>query len=313
MKASTGPVAHATVSRRVLLLFDFARGRSALLSIGEPALGAFLAAGRVPTARVLVLGFFAAACGFFCIYALNDLLDLRSDREEVKTRAAQLEKEDVAHMDILTVRHPIAAGALSLRAGITWVATLGAAGFACAYLLRPICAVLFVVCALMQLYYCGLKRKSWLKVIPAAAMVAVGALAGWFAVGSADLGALAFFFLLYLWETSRNLANDLADVTHDKRIGITTLASTHGSVVAARGILGAAIAIVAVGLLQGAPWLVRGWLAAVALGTMTIPALILYRNPDEPSAQRYFNRGSLFPPVAALGVLVIFLATGRFG
>jgi hypothetical protein len=50
---------------------------------------------------------------------------------------------------------------------------------------------LFVVCAALEILYCSLRKRTWLKVIPAAMMVAVGGLAGWFAVGHANWGALA--------------------------------------------------------------------------------------------------------------------------
>ncbi len=63
--------------RRVLLFLDLARGRSALLSVSEPVLGAMLATGTIPSLRVCLLGILAALAGYFCVYSLNDLLDLR--------------------------------------------------------------------------------------------------------------------------------------------------------------------------------------------------------------------------------------------
>jgi 4-hydroxybenzoate polyprenyltransferase len=144
-------------------------------------------------------------------------------------------------------------------------------------------------------------------------MVAVGGLAGWFAVGQATWGALAFFFLLFAWEAGRNLTNDLADVVHDRLVGITTLASVRGPEVAARLIMADAVAIVAIALAQPSPWVVRALLAAVAIATMTVPALILIRDPTEPAAQRYFNRLTFFPPLAAactIGVAIVTYATG---
>ena len=68
--------------------------------------------------------------------------------------------------------------------------------------------------------------------------------------GHATWGALAFFFLLYGWETGRNLTNDLADVVHDRLVGITTLASTHGPSVASKAILGDGMAMVVIALAQ---------------------------------------------------------------
>lgn len=297
--------------RRVALFFDLARGKSALFSVSEPVLGAMLATGTIPSVRVCLLGLLAALAGYFCVYSLNDLLDLRADREEIRVSSPDplAWKPEVAHMDIVTLRHPVAAGALPLWAAVTFVVTMGAIGLVAAYLLRPLCAWLFIACALLELLYCSLRRRTWLKVIPAATMVAVGGLAGWFAVGHATWGALAFFFLLYGWETGRNLTNDLADVIHDRLVGITTLASTHGPSVAARVILADGMAMVVLAFAQPTAWVVRGLLAAVALVTMAIPSYVLSRNPDEPSAQRYFNRLTFFPPLAAACTIVVAIVT----
>jgi 4-hydroxybenzoate polyprenyltransferase len=297
--------------KRAVLFLDLARGKSALFSVSEPVLGAMLATGTIPSVRVCLLGLLAALAGYFCVYSLNDLLDLKADREEIKVSSPDpmAWKPEVAHMDIMSLRHPVAAGALPLWAAVTFVVTLGVIGLVAAYLLRPLCAWLFVVCALLEILYCSLRRRTWLKVIPAATMVAVGGLAGWFAVGEATWGALAFFFLLYAWETGRNLTNDLADVVHDRLVGITTLASIHGAGVAAKAILADGLAMVAIALVQPQPWLIRGLLAAVALLTMTVPSFVLYGNPDEPSAQRYFNRLTFFPPLAAACAIVVAVVT----
>jgi len=282
-----------------------------MFSLGEPALGALLAAGGIPSTRVVLLGLLAAAAGYSCIYALNDLLDLKSDREEIRLASAQPMSWDpeVKHIDITSLRHPVAAGALPLWAAVSWVVALGIIGLVAAYLLRPLCAYLFVVCALLQVLYCSLRKKTWLKIIPAGVMVGVGGLAGWFAVGEADRGAAAFFLLLVLWEIAgRNLSNDLADVSHDRVVGIATLAATHGTRVTGRVILIGAAVMPALSLLQDAGWVARVLIAAVAIVTMTWPAVYLERDPRESPAQRYFNRASLFPTGAALALILLAVA-----
>ena len=293
--------------KKAVLFFDLARGKSALFSVSEPVLGAMLATGTIPSLRVCLLGILAALAGYLCVYSLNDLLDLRADREEIRVSSPDplTWKPEVAHMDIVTLRHPVAAGALPLWAAITWVSLLGIVGLVAAYLLRPLCAYLFIGCAALELIYCSLSRRTWLKVIPAATMVAVGGLAGWFAVGEATWGTLAFFFLLYGWETCRNLTNDLADVVHDRLVGITTLASIHGPRAASRVIVGVAVVMVAISLAQPVAWVVRCLVAAMALLTLTLPSLMLYRDPDEPAAQRYFNRLTFFPPFAAACAIIV--------
>jgi len=281
-----------------------------MLSISEPVLGAMLAARAFPSARVVLLGLIAAIAGYFCVYSLNDLLDLKADREDLSLTTAEPEawQPEVTHLDITTLRHPVAAGALPFWAAATWVGVLGVVGLVAAYLLRPLCAWLFIGCALLQVLYCSLRRRTWLKVVPAATLVAMGGLAGWFAVGEATWGAFAFFFLLFAWEVSRNLANDLADVSHDRQVGITTLAAVHGPGVSLRAIMVVASVVPLIGVAQPGPWLTRGLLALAALVTMTAPAAVLWREGGgEPPAQRYFNRASLFPPAAAFCVIVLAL------
>ncbi len=298
--------------RKLLLLLDFARSRSAFLSLGEPALGALIAFGGIPSARVIVLGLLAAAAGYLCVYALNDLLDLRADRQEIQLSSNHPQdwNPDVPHLDIMTLRHPVAAGALPLWAGVTWVVGLGLVGLVAAYLLRPLCAWLFVGCALLQVFYCCLRRRTWLKVIPAGVMVSVGGLAGWFAVGKAGWGALAFFFLLLFWEIfGRNLSNDLADVEHDRLVGIATLAATHNPATAIVTILTGALLMPVVAALQPSPWSTRLILVAVALATMSGPALLLSLKRGSGPAQQYFNRASLFPAGAAGCLIVLHLVT----
>jgi 4-hydroxybenzoate polyprenyltransferase len=118
---------------------------------------------------------------------------------------------------------------------------------------------------------------------------------------------VTFFFLLFLWETGRNLTNDLADVTHDRLLGLTTLASMHGPRAAARVILGGGVAMIPIAVSQPTGWVVRALLVGVAVVTMAVPAAILHRHPDEPSAQRYFNRLTFFPPLAAASVIAVAL------
>lgn len=296
--------------RKALLFLDLARSRSALFSISEPIVGALLAARAFPSVTVVTLGLIAAIAGYLCVYSLNDLLDLRADRQDLmlSTNEPGAWKPEVTHLDITTLRHPVAAGALPVWAAATWVGVLGAIGLTAAYLLRPLCAWLFIGCAVLQVLYCSLRRRTWLKVVPAATLVAMGGLAGWFAVGEATWGAFAFFFLLFGWEVSRNLSNDLADVSHDRRVGITTLASVHGPLTSMRAITVVAGLMPLIGLVQPAPWLTRALLAVSAIVTMTAPAALLVREGGgEPAAQRYFNRASLFPPAAAFCLIVVVL------
>jgi 4-hydroxybenzoate polyprenyltransferase len=251
--------------------------------------------------------------GFLCVFAANDLFDLASDREELRRLAAAgtAAGQDRWDLDVVSLRHPLAAGALPLWAGIAWVAATGAAALAAAYALSAACALVFAACVALEAVYCSLKHRSWLKTIPAGIMVGLGGLAGWLAVAPFSAGALAFFLLFTLWEIAgRNLSNDLADVGHDAPLGIRTLASVHGSGAAALAILAGASLMPAVAALQDGAPLLRLSLVAVSLWLLTVPALRLWSlSGDQRAAQVYFNKASLYPAVALSAVILALLAT----
>jgi hypothetical protein len=90
--------------------FDLSRGRQALLSVTQPALGALLALGALPSARVLALGLVAATSGFLAVFSLNDLLDRKVDADALGAGKAQAEGFDI---DTAFTRHPLAAGRIT--------------------------------------------------------------------------------------------------------------------------------------------------------------------------------------------------------
>ena len=252
------------------------------------------------------LGLVASTAGMLCVYAANDLLDLRIDREAVRSMTSPKVAEGY-DIDVVAVRHPVALGVLSTRLAIAWVVGLGLVAFGFAFWIRPGCAYIFAGCVCLEALYCALKRRTWLKTIPGGTMVGLGALAGWYAVRDFDLYALAFFFLLTFWEIfGRNVTNDLADMSHDAPLGIKTLATVHGPKWSARVSLGGTTAILVVAALQQGGIFLRLLLVVAAAWSMTLPALGLVRSPEEETAQRVFNRASLFPPVAFVAAMIFF-------
>jgi 4-hydroxybenzoate polyprenyltransferase len=288
-------------------LLDFTHAGHAFLSVAQPALGALLAAQGYPEPRTMYLGVAAATAGMLCVYPLNDLLDLRSDREEAK-RLISPPSEARSSVECTRCRHPLAQGAVPVWFGVGWVISTGLTGFALATKLKRGCGLIFLGCVGLEAVYCALRRRTWLKTIPAGAVVGLGGLAGWYAVRGLDTGAAAYFALLTCWEIfGRNVANDLADLSLDAPIGIRTIASTYGPQWSARACLVGSTVTVGVAALQRGPIRLRLPLVALAAWTMAIPALKLIQRPDEGEAQRYFDRASLFPPLALLAAAAFFL------
>ncbi|GAB4244088.1 MAG: hypothetical protein Kow00129_03540 [Thermoleophilia bacterium] len=294
------------VTGNIFLLFDFSRGRQALLSVAQPILGALLAARGLPSAPVVTLGLIAATAGSLSVFAANDLFDREAD---AKAWADGHGRNDSRYdLDIVSLPHPLAAGALSPRLAYGWVGGLAALALISAWAIRPLCALIFVLCAVLEFLYCRLKQRTWLKTLPAGLMVGLGGLAGWFAAGGPAAGAPALLILLAVWEVAgRNLPNDLADASADRPLGITTVATVFGPHVAGRWILAGSLLMPLLALLQPGSWTLRLVLAGAALWLMAIPALGLVRSADEAQAQAYFNVASFYPVAAAAGTAAVFL------
>lgn len=288
-------------------VFDLSRTRQALLSIAQPALGAVLALGALPSADKMLLGLLAATTGFLAVFSLNDVLDRRVDARALAAGKAEFEGFD---LDTAFLRHPLARGDLSLRWALGWVGSLALVSAISAYLLAPACLALFALAVLLEVAYCSLRSVTWTKTFVSGLMVGVGGLAGWVAVAPLRADAIWFFAFLALWEIAgRNLPNDLADLEADSRTGIRTVATTFGPGVSAKATLVGAVATIASVVLLPAP--VVAVLACVVLGAwaMGAPAVALARAPTSAQAAAYFNRASLLPalmlPVVIVGVLAV--------
>lgn len=286
-------------------LFDLSRGKQALLTIAQPALGVVLAVGGLPSARVTLIGLPAAAAGSFAMYGLNDLLDRHSDARAVEAGNVRPEGD----MDTALVRHPLAHGMVSPRAALLWVAGLAAIAAVGVALLNPLCLVFFAAAAALQALYCALRSVTCWKTLAEGAMEGCGGLAGWVAVAPLGVRALPVFAFLALWEIGgRNIAHDMSDFESDAGLGLCTVAVVHGPAAAA-GVtaVAAAATMIAVALL---PMPLPAVLLALACGVwaLALPALALLRRPTSSQALAYFNRGSLYPDLvlaaAIIGLLV---------
>jgi 4-hydroxybenzoate polyprenyltransferase len=282
-------------------LFDLSRGKQALLTIAQPALGVVLALGGLPAWRVIAIGLPAACAGSFAMYALNDLLDRDVDARSVADGRVRTEGD----MDTAFVRHPVAHGVLSVRASVIWVAGLAALAAVGVALLNPLCLVFFAAAVALQVLYCALRSVTYWKTLAEGAMEGCGGLAGWVAVAPLGRGALAVFVFLACWEIGgRNIAHDLSDLESDVAVGIRTVAVVRGERVAAEvTAVMAAATLVAVTLL---PMPLPAVFLALAFGvwSLALPAVALLRRPTPAQALAYFNRGSLYPDLVLVAALL---------
>jgi 4-hydroxybenzoate polyprenyltransferase len=283
------------------VLFDLSRGKQALLTIAQPALGVVLALGGLPSWRVVAIGLPAACAGSFAMYALNDLLDRDVDARAVAGGSVRSEGD----MDTAFVRHPVAHGILSLRASVIWVGGLAALAAVGVAILNPLCLVFFGAAVALQVLYCALRSVTYWKTLAEGAMEGCGGLAGWAAVAPLGRGALAVFLFLACWEIGgRNIAHDLSDLGSDASVGIHTVAVVRGERAAAEATaVMAAATLVAVTLL---PMPLPAVLLALSCGvwSLALPAVALVRRPTPAQALAYFNRGSLYPDLVLIAALL---------
>ncbi len=286
-------------------IFDLSRGRQALLSIAQPALGAMLAIGGLPALWQIGVGLVAAAAGFLAVFSLNDVLDRGVDRRSLRAGKGEVEGYDI---DTAFERHPLARGDVGLRLALAWVGSLASLAAVGAWILDPRCLLLFAGAVALEIAYCALRSTTWLKTVVSGVMVGLGGLAGWAAVAPLGRGALPFFVFLALWEIGgRNIPNDLADLDSDSRVGITSIATVFGPPAAARATAAVGAAAFASVLLLGLPAGATALALVLGVWSMVLPAVRLVRRPTPAEAGAYFNRASLYPALvlaAALPFLV---------
>ncbi|HEY3373695.1 MAG TPA: UbiA prenyltransferase family protein [Candidatus Aquicultor sp.] len=283
------------------LFFDLARSYQSLLSLSQPLLGAIIALGAMPSLRVIILGLIAATTGYLAVFSMNDLLDYKVDSKSIKAGKAERDKHDIG---VAVFKHPLARGELSFVAALSWVLGTGFVSAFFAYLLNPLCAWIFLGCVVLETLYCAMRSVSWVKTFATGVMVGLGGLAGWAAVAPLSRGSLYFFLFLALWEVAgRNLANDLADVDSDRRIGLKTVASVFGNRTSATMILIGAWLTVASSVVLPISLTAKLVGLAITVWSMGTPSIKLALNPSSMQASSYFNKASLFPML----VLVAFL------
>jgi len=184
-----------------------------------------------------------------------------------------------------------------------------------AFVLRPLCAALMVTALLLEIGDCRLLRVTHWKAVLSGSMVAVGGLAGVYAVAAAPpLGFVALFFAwAFAWEVGcRNIPNDWSDLEEDLAMKIRTFPVRYGRRASTWVSLGLLCLTVASSLLfplvvpMKYPVIyVAGALAAGAF-LLIAPALRWVQDQKMTSAMYLFNR-ACFYPLAVCGVVAVLV------
>ena len=310
---NTTSVSNVTPVSGLKFLFALSRTPHGLIDMATPALAALLALGAFPPLRIVVLGLVTTFAGYTAVYALNDVIDFPVDKKKVAQGGFQ---QSGGYLDGVMVRHPLAQGVLSLRAGVLWVLAWSFLTLIGAYLLNPVCVFVFLGGCILETVYCLMWRTSHLRTIVSGAVKTSGGIAAVFAVdpNPNPLFLITLFLWLFFWEIGgQNIPADWTDIEEDQRLQATTIPVRLGLESANVIILSCltiamALNIALLALVPGQPGFAM-MVAALVLGIylLFIPARRLYKSKERADAMTLFNKASYYP-LALLVLVTVWLA-----
>ena len=298
------------LGRNLKLFLALSRTPHALLDIATPALSALIWLGTFPPAWIVLLGLVTAFGGYTAVYALNDLMDLKSDRERLASGPSTGPRSDV---DALFVRHPIAQGLLPLKHGLLWALGWSAVALGGALLLRPVCAMIFLAACFLEAIYCRLFQVSSFRTLVSGGVKSSGAVAAIFAVDPQPdpLFLIHLFLWLCLWEIGgQNIPNDWADLEEDLRLRGKTIPAALGKDKTAKLALGClTIATILGAMLPITSKATIGsiyFVASLTSGAVCLlfPGKMLAKEKTPAAAGTLFNRASYYPVCILASVLM---------
>jgi 4-hydroxybenzoate polyprenyltransferase len=288
------------------LFLALSRTPHLLIDLTTPMAAALLCIGRFPPLSTIILGLITVFAGYACIYALNDVTDYELDRK----RMGDLPREEACFdLDCIFVRHPLAQGFITFTGGIVWTALWGFIALVGAALLHPVCAVIFIVGALLEMIYCKFYKYSQWKILIAATVKNLGSLAAIYAVNPDP--PLEFIIIVFIWVAfwevgGQNIPNDLVDMEEDRRLGGKTIPVVYGANLSVLIILVTLVAsfVLGIGLVFLSPLAFK---AVYTVGSiisgllfLVLPLKRFLAGKDTSKAMNLFNQASLYP----VGILV---------
>lgn len=310
---NASPVPSASALSRFKLFLALSRTPHGLLDLATPALGALLGLGGLPPLKVIALGLITAFAGYTAVYALNDVVDYRADKEKVQEGGYQ---GGEGYLDAVMVRHPMAQGLVSLKEGLFWTGAWALVALIGAYHLNPVCAFIFLAGCILESVYCFMLGVSHLRTLVSGVVKTLGGIAAVFAVDPhpSPLFLIALFLWLFFWEIGgQNIPADWYDLEEDQRWQAKTIPVRYGPRTASLMILGCLALSVALSAIpfELAParlsLLLLGLVLAAGFYLLLFPALRLYQTQARSQAAVLFNQASHYPLAMLVLVLVQLL------
>jgi 4-hydroxybenzoate polyprenyltransferase len=299
---------------RLRLFWALSRTPHGLLDMCTAALASLLWLGHFPSFKIIGLGLITVFSGYTAIYALNDVVGYRSDKR--KLQQGNLRGfDDCEDLDAMLVRHPMARGLLSFKEGLLWSSAWALLALIGAYLLNPVCVLIFICGSILETIYCLMWNISPSRTLISGVVKTAGPIAAVFAVdpNPSTSYLLVLFLLMFFWEIGgQNVPNDWSDIGEDTRFQAQTVPIRLGLEQANVIIFGSIILTI---MLSGIllvlsnvafelPFILA--FAFVGLYFLLLPTIKLYRSEESSYAMILFNKASYYP-LALLVVVVIKL------
>jgi 4-hydroxybenzoate polyprenyltransferase len=295
---------------RLKLFFALSRTPHGLLDMCTPAFGALLWLGHLPPVHIIILGLITTFAGYTAVYALNDVIDFKADKEKAAAGGFAISGSD---LDGVLVRHPMAQGLLSFKEGLLWALAWAILALIGAYILNPVCVLIFLSGCALEIFYCLLWRVSPFRTFVSGAVKTSGAVAAVFAVdpNPAATYLTLLFLLLFFWEIGgQNIPNDWADFDEDRRMNAKTIPIRWGLQVSIGIVLGTIMLTLCINVLIFYSSLATYGIIFVILTLVVgcclllLPALKLLKTPERSQAMALFNKASYYP-LALLMVVIV--------
>jgi len=298
---------------KLKLFFALSRTPHGLLDMATPGLAALLWLGKFPPFWTIALGLITAFAGYTAVYALNDLVDYRTDKEKLRSGGFQDSRN---YLDAAIIRHPLAQGFLSIKQGFIWAAAWSLVALLGAFLLNPVCVLIFLAGCGLEIVYCLMWKVTPFRNLVSGVVKTCGPIAGVFAVDrDPSLFFLVLLFLwLFFWEIGgQNIPNDWAEIDEDKKLQARTMLVRYGADKAGTIVLWSLVLAVGLSLwLLGMsfPRAALPYLAVsfvIGLMLLLLPAYRLYRTRERQDALTLFKRASYYPLVCLILVSIRIL------
>jgi 4-hydroxybenzoate polyprenyltransferase len=296
---------------RINLFFALSRTPHGVIDIATPCLAALLCLGAFPSFTTVFLGLVTVFSGYTAVYALNDLVDYRVDKEKIQA-GGYAGNEEYMDLDGVLLRHPLARGVLTYAEGLFWAGGWALVAMTGAWLLNPVCFFLFLAGGVLEAIYCSLLRITPLRTLVNGIVKTLGAVAAVFAVNSepSAIFLVVLFGWIFFWEIGgQNIPNDWTDIEEDRRFNAKTIPVKFGRERA--GILSLGCLIAAFFFTFLLLWVSPLYfnivylliVAGLGVWLLLVPGLRMVEENSRRRAMDLFNRASHFP--LSLFVLVV--------